>query len=72
MLFRSIVNLKESGVIDPETFYSKAKYSPFKNWSYTGKPVMTIVNGEVIMEKCEILKEDIDKTGEKSSKYVHN
>jgi hypothetical protein len=33
---------------------------------------MTIVNGEIIMEKCEILKEDIDKTGEKSNKYVHN
>ena len=68
----TIVNLKESGAINPETFYSKAKYSPFKNWSYIGKPVMTIVNGEVIMEKGEILKEDIDGKGEKYNKYVHS
>ncbi|WP_413862398.1 dihydroorotase [Methanobrevibacter sp. UBA417] len=68
----TIVNLKESGVINPMEFYSKAKYSPFKNWTYTGKPVMTIVNGEVIMEKGEILKRDIDRKGEKISKYVHS
>lgn len=68
----TIINLKESGVIDPGEFYSKAKYSPFKNWTYTGKPVMTIVNGEVIMEKGEIVKRDIDKTGEKINKYVHS
>ena len=37
-----------------------------------GKPVMTIVNGEVIMEKGEILKRDIDKVGEKINKYVHS
>ena len=68
----TIINLKESGVIDPGEFYSKSKYSPFKNWTYIGKPVMTIVNGELIMEKGEILKRDIDKVGEKISKYVHS
>lgn len=45
-----VVNLQAEGVVDPKKFYSRAKQSPFAGRSYRGRPVMTIVGGEIKME----------------------
>ena len=47
----TIVNLKQEGRFNIEEFKTKAEYSPFDGWKYKGLPVMTIVNGKVVMDK---------------------
>ena len=47
----TVIDLKQTGKFDISTFKTKAEYSPFDGWKYTGKPVMTIVNGKVVMNK---------------------
>ncbi|MHA1711554.1 MAG: dihydroorotase [Candidatus Freyarchaeota archaeon] len=51
----TIIDLKAKGKINPDSFYSKAKYSPFEGWTVKGKPITTIVNGVVVMEHGEII-----------------
>lgn len=47
----TVIDLKQTGKFDITNFKTKAEYSPFDGWKYTGKPVMTIVNGKVVMNK---------------------
>ena len=47
----TIIDLKQEGKFNIETFKTKAEYSPFDGWEYKGLPVMTIVNGKVVMDK---------------------
>lgn len=47
----AVVDLEASGVIDPQSFYSRARQSPFAGRSYRGRPVMTIVGGRIKMER---------------------
>lgn len=49
-----VVDLKQEGVFDIDTFYTKAEYSPFDGLPYKGKATMTIVNGDVVMEENEL------------------
>ncbi len=51
-----IVDMKKEGQINPDEFRSKAKFSPFKGFKIKGSPVMTMVRGNVVMEKGEIYK----------------
>jgi dihydroorotase len=51
-----IVDMKREGVINPDVFKSKAKYSPFKGFKIKGMPIMTMVRGEVVMEEGELFK----------------
>lgn len=51
-----VVDMKEEGVINPDKFKSKAKYSPFKGISVKGMPVMTMVGGNLVADEGEILK----------------
>lgn len=46
----TIIDLKKEGKFDIDSFKTKAEYSPFENWEYKGKAVMTIVNGKIIMD----------------------
>lgn len=46
----TIIDLNREGKIDIDTFKTKAEYSPFNNWSYKGKQVMTIVSGKIVMD----------------------
>ena len=46
----TVINLKEEGKFNLDEFYTKGEYSPFENWTYKGKAVMTIVNGKIVME----------------------
>lgn len=53
-----VVDTKEEGVINPDKFKSKAKYSPFEGFKVKGMPVMTMVGGNVVMEEGEVLKNE--------------
>ncbi len=46
-----LINLEEEQVINPETFISKGKNTPFAGVSCQGWPVMTIVEGKVVWQK---------------------
>lgn len=50
-----VIDLKQEGVFDIDTFYTKAEYSPFDGLPYKGKATMTIVNGDVVMEENELI-----------------
>jgi dihydroorotase len=47
----TVIDLKRKGKFNIEEFKTKAEYSPFDGWEYIGMPIMTIVNGKVVMDK---------------------
>ena len=47
----TVIDLKREGKFNIEEFKTKAEYSPFDGWNYIGMPVMTIVNGKIVMDK---------------------
>ncbi|MDO5815531.1 MAG: dihydroorotase family protein [Methanobrevibacter sp.] len=47
----TVIDLKKEGKFNIETFKTKAEYSPFDGWKYTGEPIMTIVNGKTVINK---------------------
>lgn len=47
----TVVDLKREGKFDISEFKTKAEYSPFDGWQYKGQTVMTIVNGNIVMDK---------------------
>ena len=47
----TIIDLKREGRFNIEEFKTKAEYSPFDGWEYKGLPVMTVVNGKIVMNK---------------------
>ncbi|MBP1945820.1 dihydroorotase [Methanobacterium petrolearium] len=51
-----VVDLKKEGVIDPDNFHSKARYSPFEGFNVKGMPVITMVRGNLVMEYDNIFK----------------
>lgn len=51
-----VVDMKEEGVINPDKFKSKAKYSPFKGLQVKGMPIMTMVRGKVVMDDGYLFK----------------
>ena len=51
-----VVDLKKEGIINPEYFKSKAKYSPFEGFEIQGMPVMTLVRGKVVMKEGDIFE----------------
>ena len=51
-----VVDMKREGKINPENFYSKAHYSPFKGEKFKGMPIKTILRGEVVMDEAEVFE----------------
>ena len=51
----TIVDLNRKYKIDPSKFHSKAKFSPFEGREVQGKPVKTIVAGQMVMDDDEIV-----------------
>ena len=51
-----VVDMKKEGVINPDKFKSKAKYSPFKGFEVKGMPVMTFSRGNIVMEEGDVFK----------------
>ena len=47
----TVIDLKREGVFNIDEFETKAEYSPFDGKNYIGMPVMTIVNGKIVMSK---------------------
>ncbi|WP_303247886.1 dihydroorotase family protein [uncultured Methanobrevibacter sp.] len=45
------IDLKRSGKIDINEFKTKAEYSPFDGFEYTGEAILTVVNGKTVMNK---------------------
>ncbi|MFB0561572.1 MAG: dihydroorotase family protein [Candidatus Lokiarchaeia archaeon] len=50
-----LVDVKEKWKINPEKFYSKSKFSPFKDWKVVGKVRMTFIKGLCVMSDGQIL-----------------
>ncbi|OGP56329.1 MAG: hypothetical protein A2Y65_10350 [Deltaproteobacteria bacterium RBG_13_52_11] len=51
----TVIDLDKKWVVDPDTFASKGRNTPFKGWRLRGKVYATIVKGEVVMREGEIL-----------------
>jgi dihydroorotase (multifunctional complex type) len=51
----TIVDFNAKFKIDASKFKSKAKFSPYNGWEVQGKPVKTIVNGNLVFEEGEIV-----------------
>ncbi len=47
----TVIDLKREGKFNIDEFETKAEYSPFDGWTYIGMPIMTIVNGKIVMDK---------------------
>ena len=47
----TVIDLKRKGKFNIDEFETKAEYSPFDGWNYTGTAIMTIVNGKIVMDK---------------------
>ena len=50
-----LVDPKRRSVVKPEKFFSKAKYSPFEGWKTQGQVDTTIVRGQIIYERGQIV-----------------
>ena len=51
----AIIDYKRQFKINASKFKSKAKFSPYKEWDVYGKPVKTIVNGQLVFDDGEIV-----------------
>jgi len=51
----TVVDLNRKYKINPSRFHSKAKFSPFEGREVQGKPVKTIVAGQLVMDDGEIV-----------------
>lgn len=43
----ALIDLDRSWIVDPASFASKSRNTPFGGWELVGKPVMTLVAGEI-------------------------
>lgn len=59
----TILDMKETGRIKIDNFYTKGKYTPFENREYKGNNIMTINRGNIISENDEVYKN--------KSKYIY-
>ncbi len=50
----TIVDLNQQWTIDENQLHSKNKISPWHSWSGTGKPVATIVRGQLVMQDGQL------------------
>ncbi|MCD6444546.1 dihydroorotase family protein [Candidatus Bathyarchaeota archaeon] len=51
----TVVDLKKEAVIEPSSFKSKAKHSPFEGWRVRGVPQTVFVNGEPVVLEGELV-----------------
>jgi dihydroorotase len=47
----TVIDLQTESIIDPNTFVSKGKNTPFAGWKCKGWPVMTFVGGKLVWQK---------------------
>ncbi|SHE34997.1 dihydroorotase [Desulforamulus putei] len=51
----TVIDPNLSEVVDPAKLQSKSKNTPFARWKLTGLPVMTMVNGNIVMQERRLL-----------------
>ena len=51
----TVIDLNREKVIDPESFASKGRNTPFAGWKVKGWPVLTIMNGKVTWQDADCL-----------------
>lgn len=51
----TVIDVHRNSKIDTAKFFSKAKHSPFDKWDVKGMPVMTFVNGQLVMDEGELI-----------------
>lgn len=51
----TIIDMDKKWVVDPSTFASKGRNTPFAGWRLKGKAYATIVGGTVVMKEGELL-----------------
>ncbi|MFQ5987968.1 MAG: amidohydrolase family protein, partial [Dehalococcoidia bacterium] len=51
----TIVDLNKPWEINSEKLHSKNRVTPFDGWKGKGMPIATIVRGQVVMQKGELL-----------------
>ncbi len=51
----TIIDPDKKWVVDPQSFASKGRNTPFRGWRLRGKAYATIVGGEVVMREGELL-----------------
>lgn len=47
----TLIDLDKEVLIDKDTFYSKGKNTPFHQWTVSGIPILTIVDGKIVYEE---------------------
>ena len=52
----TIIDTEYKWAVDCIKFYTRGKHSPFESRNLRGKPLITIVNGSIIMQNGEVLK----------------
>ncbi len=50
----TLIDLDEERIVDPETFLSKGKNTPFTGWKLQGWPILTIVDGQIVWSEKAI------------------
>jgi dihydroorotase (multifunctional complex type) len=51
----TVVDFNRQFKVDASKFKSKAQFSPYNGWDVQGKPVKTIVNGQLVFDEGEIV-----------------
>lgn len=51
-----LLDLTKEWHIDKHNFYSKGRNTPFDQWSVTGCPVLTFVNGKIVYQEDDYVK----------------
>ena len=47
----TLIDPESRFTIDPDTFLSKGRNTPFKGWEVTGEAVMTLVDGNIVYSR---------------------
>ncbi|WP_322924605.1 dihydroorotase [Paenibacillus campi] len=50
----TLIDLEQERAVDPDTFLSKGKNTPFTGWKLQGWPVLTIVDGQIVWSEKSI------------------
>lgn len=49
----TVLDLERRWTVDPDRFRTKGRATPFAGWTLQGKPIMTVVNGEIVYEETD-------------------
>ena len=53
----TVIDPNKKWKVDVKNFYSKGRNCPFDGWELQGKPVMTIVRGQIAMQEGEVIQD---------------